>query len=58
MKNTILTFITGMALGAVSMGIGVLGLNNLLSACLIIPGVLWLVPFVLANKERFRWIFE
>lgn len=58
MKNTILTFITGVALGAVSMGIGVLGLNNLLSICLIIPGMCWLVPFVYANKERFSWILK
>ena len=58
MKNGILTFISGMALGAVAMGIGIIDLNSTFAACLTIPGMAWLVPFVYANKERFKWVLE
>lgn len=58
MKNGILTFISGMALGAVSMGLGIIDLDGAFAACLIIPGIAWLVPFVYANKERFKWVLE
>lgn len=60
MKNTVLLFITGMALGSTSMGLGLVNLNNLLALALIIPGVLWLVPFVYTNRKHrmIRWMLE
>lgn len=60
MKNTVLTFVTGMALGGIAMGIGIIDLNTPLALSLLIPGALWTIPFVWINRkhEMISWLFD
>ena len=57
MKNIILNFVTGMAIGSILFGLAVIGLNNTLAIILSAAGLLWMVPFVYANRKLFRKLF-
>lgn len=60
MKNTILTCILGMSLGAIAMGLGIIDLNTPFALALIIPGLLFAVPFFYINRNHswFSWIWK
>lgn len=61
MKNNILLFITGIALGAFSIGCALhntVGVVKTMSTIFIIFGVIWMTLFMLANRKRLSWMFK
>lgn len=61
MKNNILLFITGIALGAFSIGCALhntVGTIKVVSNVMIIFGLVWTILFMVVNRKRFSWMFK
>lgn len=58
MKNTVLSFVTGLAVGSILLGASAIGLNNGLAFVLITFGLGWTIPFCYVNKNKFMKLWE